>query len=44
MDEHLAAWQIHLGRLGRAEGSLSFDECGECVSWLAGVIRVAAYE
>ena len=21
-----------------------FDECGECVSWLAGGVRVAAYE
>jgi len=51
MDEHhhLAAWQIAEFNLGGLdEGELKavyrhLDECGECVSWLAGV-RVAAYE
>ncbi len=50
MEEHLTAGQIAEFILGRLdEGELKavyrhFDECGECVSWLAGVIRVAAYE
>ena len=50
MDEHLAAWQVAefiLGWLDDEELEEVYrhlDECGECVSWLAGVIRVAAYE
>ena len=50
MDEHLAAWQIAefiLGGLDEDELEAvyrHFDECGECVSWLAGVVRVAADE
>ncbi len=41
MDEHLAAWQIAefiLGGLDELETVYRhFDECGECVRWLAGV-------
>ena len=50
MVEHLAAWQLAEFILGGlAEDELEdvyrhLDECGECVGWLAGVIRVAAYE
>ena len=46
MDEHLAAWQIAefiLGGLDEDELEevyRHFDECGECVGWLAGVVRV----
>ena len=42
MDEHLAAWQIAEFTLGcldedeLEEVYRHFDECGECVSWLAG--------
>ena len=41
--EHLTAWQISEFTLGNLdEDELEevyrhFDECGECVSWLAGV-------
>ena len=50
MDEHLAEWQIAefiLGDLDEdelVEVYRHFDECGECVSWLAGVLRLAACE
>ncbi len=50
MGEHLAAWQIAefiLGGLDEDELEEVYrhlDECGECVGWLAGVIRVGAYE
>ena len=50
MDEHLAAWQIAefiLGGLDEDEIEAvyrHFDECDECVSWLASVIRAEAYE
>ena len=46
MDEHLAAWQIAefiLGGLNADELEevyRHFDECGECVSWLAGVTKM----
>ena len=48
MDEHRAAWQISefiLGGLDEDELEKvyrHFDDCGECVSWLAGVMPVAA--
>ena len=50
MDEHLASWQIAefiLGGLDEDELDEVYrhlDECGECVSWLAGVVRVEAAE
>ena len=50
MDEHLAAWQIAEFILGGLDDNelkavyRHFDDCGDCVSWLAGVVRVAAYE
>ncbi len=50
MDEHLAAWQIAefiLGCLDEDELKAvyrHFDECVDCVEWLAGVIRAEAYE
>ena len=50
MDEHLAAWQLAefiSGGLDDDEPEEVYrhvDVCGECVSWLAGVVRVAAYE
>ena len=50
MDERLAVWQIAefiLGGLDEDELEEVYrhvDECGECVIWLAGVVRVAAYE
>jgi hypothetical protein len=50
MVEHLAAWQVAefiLGCLDEDELKavyLHFDECGECVSCLAGVVRVEAAE
>ena len=50
MDEHLAASQIAEFTLGGLdEGELKavyghFDECVDCVEWLAGVIRAEAYE
>ena len=46
MDEHLAAWQIAefilcgLDDNELAAVCLHFDECADCVEWLAGVIRV----
>ena len=46
MDEHLAAWQIAEFTLGGLDDDEleevhpHFDECGECVSWLADLIRV----
>ena len=48
MDEHLTAWQIAefiLGDLDEDELEevyRHFDECGECVGWLAGVNRGVA--
>jgi len=48
--EHLTAWQISeftLGNLDEDELDAAyrhFDECDECVGWLAGVIRVTAAE
>ncbi len=50
MNEHLAAWQIAEFILGGLDDDeleevyRHFDECGECVGWLADVIRVAGYE
>ena len=50
MDEHhLESWQIAEFILGGLDDELEevyrhLDECGECVSWLAGVLRVEAYE
>lgn len=50
MDGHLEAWQIAEPILGGLdedeleENYRHFDECGECVSWLAGVMRVASRE
>jgi len=50
MEEHLTAGQIAEFTLGcldedEIEGVYRhFDECGEGVSWLAGVVRVAACE
>ena len=50
MDEHLAAWQISEFTLGRLDDDefeavyRHFGECGECVGWLAGVVRAEAYE
>lgn len=49
MGEHLTAWQIaehSLGGLDEYELEVAYrhlDECGECVSWLAGVVRVAYF-
>lgn len=46
MDEHLEAWQIaehFLGGLDEdklEEVYRHLDECGDCVGWLAGVLRV----
>ena len=53
MDEHhlhLAAWQVAEFTLGcldedkLKEVYRHFDACGECVGWLAGVMRVEAAE
>ena len=50
MDEHLTAGQIAefiLGCLDEDELKAvyrHFDECGDCVEWLAGVIRLTACE
>ena len=50
MGEHLAAWQIEefisgcLDEDELEEVYLHFDECGECVSWLAGVVRVDFFQ
>jgi len=46
MDEHLTAGQIAEFILGGLDDNeleavyRHFDECPECVSWLAGVVRV----
>ena len=50
MEEHLTAGQIAefiVGGLDEDELDAAyrhFDECDECVGWLAGVMRVAAAE
>ncbi len=49
-EEHLEVWQVAEFILGGLDDNeleavcLHFDECEDCVEWLAGVIRVAAYE
>ena len=49
-EEHLEVWHVAefivdgLDDNELEEVCRYFDECEDCVEWLAGVIRVAAYE
>ncbi len=46
MGEHLEVWQVAEFILGGLDDNeleavcLHFDECADCLDWLAGVIRV----